>query len=790
MRTTPFSWQGLFWACLGLAIGVNPAFAVDPARTLSQYNCRTWRRDNGLPTNSVNAIAVGSDQRVWLGTSKGLIQFDGVEFHLATDSGKSALEGRLVTALVPRSAGGYWYGLNNGGYGIFDGRNPTPLSLPAWASPELAVRSLTETRDGRIILASTSSAGLGPGGGILKSIFPENYVDVFSSYEATDGRIWIGTAELGLFSLEQGRLVPFPDVSLKGEIINTIASDPAGNLWLATPQGLRGYDAQLHRLPVGPSASLKTLFVDSHGVLWLGSVGEGVFRYQNGAFTQLTRAQGLAGDDVLAFAESPDGSIWVGTSDGLTQLSDLKFPLISQAEGLVAEGAICVTASPLGGLWVGTSNGISHLKDGQFANFGVNGADGLSSVWVKRIFAARNGDVYLLEGQKVIDRFSEGKVVETWKCDEWPRAVAEDSKGVLFGIANNLMRLENGKLVPYRLANGEEVKPGWIDDLLATEDDTIWLATDTGLYQLKDGRLTDWCQANNFPKRRYSFLTRDSQGNVWAAQNQGIVRCKDGRMRLIDREQGLRENQVYAIVPDQLGNFWMDSNRGIFRASQADLNAVADGKKAAVTCVAYEGPDAVKSSDKLALEYSGTRTDDGRIWFPTAKGVVMIDPAHIPADPRSPSVSITHVRVNGKPYHSDQPGTVDAGPGNLEFDYVALEYIAPQKVQYRYRLNGFESEWVSAGTRRSVFYTNLPPGPYRFEVQASNVEGVWNDTLASVALELPRRFHETVLFRVTCASLLLGLGCYLIWMRNVHRRQSELRKTNALMEEKVRERTA
>ncbi|MBK9989393.1 MAG: response regulator [Verrucomicrobia bacterium] len=773
-----------------LSLFALPAAALDPARTLSQYNCRTWRRDNGLPTNSVNAIAVGKDGRVWFGTSQGLIHFDGVEFHEAADTGKISLEGKLVTALTPRSAGGFWYGLESSGYGIFDGKNSRSLPLPKWARTELAVRSLTETRDGHVIMATTSSAGIAQGDGPLAPLFSENWFDIFSSCEAPDGKIWLGTAELGLFSIENGKPVPFPDPALKGVIIHTIAADRDGNIWLATPQGLRGYDAQQRPIAVPPTPTLRTLFLDSHGTLWLGTLGSGVMRYQNGTLTALMRPQGLASNDVLAFAESSDGSIWIGTSDGLTQLSDLKFPIVSSAEGMVTDGAICVTASPQGGLWIGTTNGVSFLKDGEFSNYGTNGAHGVTSGWVKRIFIARDGDVYLFGAHKNIDRFSGGKVIESWKTEVWPRAMAEDSKSLLVGVARKLMRLENGNLVACRLADGGEVEPGWINDLLVTEDDTVWLATEDGVFRLKDGVMTDLCKANNLPGIRYYFLVRDSEGNIWAAQNHGIVRCKGGKMRIINRDQGLRENSVYAIVADKLGNFWMDSNRGIFRVSQADLNAVADGKSPRVTCTAYEGSDAVKSSDKVALEYSGTRTIDGKIWFPTAKGVVMIDPLHIPADMRPPTVSISQIRVNGKPYHGDEHGSIDAGPGNLEFDYAALEYIAPQKVQYRYRLKGFETEWIHAGTRRSVFYTNLTPGWYRFEVQASNIEGVWNSVVASIDLELPQRFYETLTFRVIAASLLLGLGVYLYSMRKIHRRQSELKKANTLMEEKVRERTA
>ena len=595
-------WASFFGIFVFTLVFSSSMWALDPARSLSQYNCRTWRRDNGLPANSVNAIAVGRDGRLWLGTSQGLIHFDGVEFNIATNIGSADFQGKLVTALIPRSAGGFWYALDSGGYGIFDGENSKSLPLPSWVRNELSVRSLNETRDGLLILASTSSAGRALGEELLSPLFAENTVDVFSSYEAPDGKLWVGTAEFGLLYWDKDKLVPFPDPSLKGAIIHTITCDRDGNLWLATPLGLRGYDARLRPIKNIETTALRTLFLDSQGALWLGTIGGGVLRYQNGSLTRFTRVQGLASDDVQAFAESPDGSIWIGTSDGLTQLSDLKFPTVSNADGLISDSAMCVTASAKGGLWIGTTNGASYYKDGKFSNYGFNGADGFSSVWIKRIFEARNGDVYIFGAQKNIDRFSGGKVVATWKTEQWPRDMAEDSKGILVAVARKLKRLENDQLVPYRLPNGDEVEPGWINDLLTTEDDTVWMATEEGVFQLKDGVMTDWCSANHFPKIRYFFLVRDSDGNIWAAQNHGIVRFKDGVMRMIARDQGLRDNNVYAIVSDNLGNFWMDSNRGVFRVSEAELNAVADGKMERVTCVAYEGSDAFKSSDKAAIE--------------------------------------------------------------------------------------------------------------------------------------------------------------------------------------------
>ena len=493
---------------------------------------------------------------------------------------------------------------------------------------------------------------------------------------------------------------------------------------------------------------------------------------------------------ILSLAESDDGSLWVGTEDGLSQLSDVKFPILSQTEGLSHEACLAVAASPDGGIWAGTPDGASYYKNGQFANFGVKGADGFRSRWVKRVFTARNGDVYFLGARKNLDRFHGGRVVKSWTNSVWPRAVAEDSRGILVAMAGDLMRIENDKLVPVRLADGSTVSLNWINHLLVARDDSIWAAATSGIYQIKDGVLHNWCQQNGLLQSTFYYMCEADDGAIWAAQNTGIARFKDGGLKIITKDQGLHENFVYAMVPDKLGNLWMDSNRGIFRVNQRELNAVADGLSRRVVCSVYEGEDAVKTTDKAAQEYSGCRTPDGRIWFPSSKGVIVIDPSNVPSNPQPRAVSIERVRINGRQYRPDQEPVLEPGPGNLEFDYLALDYQAPQKVQYHYRLEGFDNEWVDAGTRHSAFYTNLKPGPYRFRVEACNADGVWNTAGTSFKLRPPLRFYETPLFRVGSVLALVGFGVYVWRSQHLRRRQAQLQQTHDLLEAKVQERTA
>src|SRR5579862_6504796 len=770
----------------------SQALALDPNRSIYQYNCRTWHRANGLPANAVTSIAQSKNGRLWLGTSQGLVFFDGVGFRIFTLSEEEAIGSKVITSLASRPDGGLCLGLDRGGLAIFDGKQFCPLKQDQWNLPvPTTIRTVQLLKDGTMLVGGCGFAGRLMDTNTFQSLIPTNNADVFSVCEDAKGRIWMGTADDGLFYLEHGKMKQFPDPTLQHLIISSIVVDPAGNIWLGTVNGLRCYGANFRSKPVNiiPSQP-RALLLDRHGVLWIGTAASGLYRYFNGQFTSLTREDGLASDRILSLAESDDGSLWVGTEDGLSQLSDVKFPILSSREGLVDDDCLAVAASPQGGIWAGTANGLSYFRDGHFENFSQDGLNGLGSRWVKRLFAARNGDLYYIDASKNLGLFRGDHVVFNWTNSVWPRAVAEDSHGILVAIVGDLMRIENDKMVPVRLADGSNVSLRWISDVLVARDDSIWVAATEGIFQIKDGVIHNWRHENGVYQSTFYFLSEDDNGNIWAAQNTGIARFKNGGLQQITQKQGLHEDFVYAMVPDKQGNFWMDSSRGIFRVSQSQLNAVADGTAKQVQCSVYDGENAVKSNDKGAQEYSGCRSLDGRIWFPSSKGIIMIDPAHVPSDSQPPVVSIERVRINGREYPPDQKPVLQPGPGNLEFDYSALDYQAPQKIQYRYQLAGYDSDWVNAGSRHEAFYTNLKPGRYRFQVQACNADGVWNTTETGFALELPREFHETPAFRLTCLVAALGFGAYVGWVWHLRRRHIQLQRTSALLESRVQERTS
>ena len=783
----------LRWLSLWLLVVATPVLALDDTRTLSQYNCQTWRRENGLPANSVNAIEQTADGRLWLGASVGLLYFNGVDFRIANPPATNEPSPMAVTTLARRGFLGMWYGLKDGGIGFFDGKNFHPIPSQARPSWTTVHRIRPGAHDSCLVAADQTCGVLDTNH--FDSLLPANMEDVLSICEDSRGRIWIGTADQGLYYWETGKLVLFPDPTLRDVIISSIAVEPSGKIWLgvaAATNGLRCYDADFRPLPVNESIpEAKALLLDRHGVLWIGTSGQGLGRCQNGTFSFFRKQDGLANDRILSLAETDDGSLWVGTMDGLTELSDVKFPILSAPEGLATEACLSVTPSPDGGIWAGTPDGVSFYRAGKFSSFGSGGADGFDSRWIKRVYAARNGDLYFIGAKKNLGLFSGGRVVAWWTNGIWPCGVTEDQTGVVAAFGGTLMRLEPGRLVPYRLADGRDVALDWINQLLTARDGSIWVASDKGVFQIKDGRVHGWTETNGLSNLKACYLCQDDAGGaVWAAQAGGIARYQNGVMRRISTAQGLCDNAVSAIVQDLSGSFWLDSSHGIFRVSGRELNAVADGTASRVSCTLYDGLDSVKTTDQLEEDDSACRSADGRIWFPSTKGIIVIDPAHLAVNSKPPPVFLDRVRVNGRPYATGSEPALEPGPGNLEFEYSALDYSAPQKIRYRYRLAGFDPDWVEAGSRRLAFYTNLKPGRYQFQVQACNRDGAWNLTGASLGLSLPSRFSETAGFRVICGLALVGFMFYLWWVWNLRRRELQLQKINQAMEGRVRERTA
>jgi PAS domain S-box-containing protein len=783
-------WLRSIALCCAVLLSAGSLFALDPAKSVYQYNCLNWTRRNGLPADLITGVTQTKDGYIWLGTQKGMVRFDGVDYKLLTMALPKG-QSQEIRSLSRARNGGMWLSISRGSFGFYDGQKFSPIEDERWAGTSTEATTVFQASDGAVWTGSDQGLGRWVKGKPGETFFDTNFLNrVLCFSEGRAGRVWIGTVEQGVLYWQDGRLAAFPDESLKKENVFSVAEDSGGRIWVGTGTGLRCYDARFQPVQITPFFNeVNSLLVDSHGVVWIGTPGAGLARYANGEFTWLHKTDGLVSDGIMSLYEDTEGSVWVGTQNGLSQITDVKFPIYSVREGLPGSSVVSVALSRKGGLWVTTDRGLAYVDGQKVTNFTNNTA--LPQGWMKRAFEASNGDLYLTDDAKQLVAISGGKVAQIYTNWNWPTSMAEDSQGPLVAIADRLYRIRNGRMAPYAYADGLEPSYFWIFNMCVGRDGAIWIASNNGIFRIKNGLARRWSTEEGLSDNDIFFVFEDVDGAVWAGLPSGIARIKDDHIKNIIPALGF-DNTIYEIVPDDQGNFWMDSAAGIMRASRQNLNDFADGKTEQIDCTVFYGLESIKVIGHTKRESVAGKTADGRIWFPNPQGLAMVDPKHLFTNTVVPPVHIEQIRINGGEVQDRKALNLPVGGGRMEFHFNVLSYIAPQKARLRYQLEGFDSDWVDAEGRRSVLYNNLKPGKYSFRVQGCNADGVWNTAGDAFSVELPPAFYQTGWFLVLCVLLALGgLGLMYRWMLyRAESKQRRLKEANDLLELKVRERTA
>jgi ligand-binding sensor domain-containing protein/signal transduction histidine kinase len=823
---------GLRWppllVVLALLCATTPGrlFALDPHISLLQYNCRTWTPANGLPVSGVSALAQTDDGYIWLGTTRGLVRFDGSEFKLFDLSGVAQMRSFSVTSLA-KSRGGFWFGLERGAFGFYDGRSASFSGKTDWGGVNLNVNSLMTTREGDLwIAAETLAARLASNQQfetfLTGETLPER-CDVKSLFQDSRGRLWMGTVHQGLYYWQDGKLTRFPDRTLDDSIVRCITEDHQGQLWVGTQTGFRCYDTNFQRRTDLPATYYETMAIltDREGVVWMGTTGGGLIRYQNHELARFQKRDGLAGDFVTALAEDEEGSLWVGTRSGLSQLIDVKIPTFGQTEGLPTDLCVAVSPAQKGCLWIATDQGVTWFDGNPRSLYPTNAGliyvnypttyftpqdgspsqalayptistnSGLHYNYVTSAFEASNGDLYVINGKMDIEVFSGGKFVARYLNQAWPTAFGEDEHSVLVCVGGDLYRVGTNSFTPYVLANGERPPRNWIFNMVSAKDHSIWAAGGDGLLHLKDGTCSLLLTNQSAADSKVTWVCEDKDGIIWAGSERGLTRLKDGKTTTFTRNDGLFDNIIYAVVPDDHGSLWVDSSRGFFRVTLKNLNDFAEDKADSIECTPYAGFEAVKTAEASQRQASGCKTQDGKIWFTTTLGAAKIDPDHLSANSLPPRVQIQSARANDQELELTTNAPLRPGKGELEFHWAGLSYVAPEKILYRYKLEGYDQDWVEAGPRRAAFYTNLKPGRYRFHVQACNADGIWSRSASSPQFQLLPHYYQTgwFLLLVVLAFAAALAGVFSWRVRHLTSKQKQLQQARDLLEAKVEERT-
>jgi len=770
-----------------------PAAARADTMPLRDYVRQTWQTADGLPQNSVRAITQARDGYLWFGTQEGLVRFDGVRFTVFDRHTMPGFTHNHVSAITEGRDGALWIALNGGGVGrLKDG------DLRIWSTADglssNAVVSLVEGPDGAI-WAGTYGAGLNRvhDGAIRVFRRADGLPNEFCSALAfaPDGALWIAT-NAGVTRFANGRFTSYTSRDgLADDTVLSVAAAPDGAMWFGTVRGLsrllHGEWRTYTRRDGLPGDEVYSVRVGRDGTLWAGTRTGGVARIRNDRIDTYTPADGLPDAFVESVLEDREGNVWVGTSaGGLSRLRPTPFSTRSTRHGLPQNNVRSVYESRDGSLWVGTNGfGLVRLSPAGVRRW--TRREGLPHDAVTAITETRDGSLWV--GTRAgLARLRGGRLTRVLTtADGLPqgdvRALLEDRDGTLWvGTIGGVCRMAGERCVRVPALDGV------VRALLQSRDGAIWAAGYDTLRRYAGGAVTSWGRTEGFADNIIFNLTEDASGTIWIGTiGQGLVRYDGRRFTRFTTREGLFDDAVFRVLDDGRGYLWMTCNRGLWRVSIRELDEVARGRRARVEPVVYTEADGLPSSEFNGGSFpSGIVARDGSMWFPSIGGLVRVDPDRIRPNPVPPPVAIERVVVDRRAYAPAGAIVAPPGRGEVEVHYTALSFAAPARVRFRYRLEGFDRDWVEAGDRRTAFYTNLPPGTYRFSVMAANNDGVWNTTGATLPVTLRPHAYQTAWFRalMTIAAGLVLIGGVRLRIRQLQARERRLAR---LVDERTRE---
>lgn len=773
------------------ACALSPALAsarpaeVQPLRSLVRD---TFRDRDGLPQNAIRALLQSSAGPLWIATDEGLARYDGATFTTVSRRDEPGLTSDIISALAETPDGTLWIGTYDGGVvRRRDGRFE-PVAIRG-APPGLRVHRLVPAHDGGLWVASASGAYRLTEGRTVALTMANGLPDDRVSAIAVDrdGATWFSTRR-GLARLVGDRLLPGP-AELRGVATSDLAPDPAGGVWVGTSdRGVAHVDADGVRFLGAkdglPSPTVAALAVDRQGSLWVGTQTAGLARVRGGAVERLGARDGMAGDWVSVLHEDREGSLWVGTQDaGLMRLREADLTTLGRPEGLSHDSIESLLEARNGDLWIATDGGVDRLPRGALpARREVACApmslhqDRRGAIWIGTI-----GQGLWRWRDGAVDRLQRGLPAHAWI-----RAIAEDAEGTLWAATTEgLYRVRADRLEPVDEGLPAERPP--VVALVVTPLGELFVATEGGgVFRRGGGRFVREVAGPPEAWVVSAFLA-DVDGTVWlATEGGGLWRRQLGRYARVSASQGLVSDTLWAIVDDGLGALWISTNRGVFRAARADLDAVMAGKADRLQVRSWGMDEGMRSQEAAGLSHpGGLRAADGRVWFATLRGASVFDPGRLRPEPAAPGVGLQRVSVSGQPQPTGAELVLPPGGGRFQAEFGALVLLGQRSAVFRHRLTGLDEAWSEPSRSRLAQFTNLPPGRFRFEVQARLGDGPWGPATSLAVRQLPPPWRSPeVLVAGLALALASGTAGAVAWRRAARaRRRGQARALEAAQAE-------
>jgi signal transduction histidine kinase/ligand-binding sensor domain-containing protein len=781
--------------CCFLMLQPTAADALDPTRLATQYGLDTWLTRDGLPQNSVKAIAQTRDGYLWLGTWGGLARFDGVKFTIFNRANTPGLRDSRITALAEDADGNLWIGTAAGGLsrfknGVFEAyRSEDDTSYEERSRWQ--IRSIARSRDGALWIGTSGGGFRRFKDGRFGALLMDRHV-VRAIFEDRSGQLWVATSNgvLELSSIEPGTF-QIQRHLLPGHIVNGIYQDRAGTIWIAARGGLtRVSGARVTSFGSAegfPADAALSVCEDRDGSLWIGTLGNGLVRLRGERFDTLTVRDGLSSGIVSALYEDREGSLWIGSNDGLNRLRDTRFITLTTREGLSADAVVSIAAGRDGTVWIGTEGGgLNRLSKGEIHRYTTE--SGLPSNYAGALFEASDGTVWIT-GDGVVSRIQGGRPRVYTRANGVPEgfvsAIAENRHGRLVICGEGPLReLTNDR---FEVAGQQPRGMEYCYSIARDRQGSLWFATTGGLVHETDRGYRIFTTRDGLPDEGVHSVHEDPGGTIWVATVSGLARVKDGAVASFSKAGPLGE-VVFQILEDDAGNLWMNGRQGILKAAIRDLNAYASGTRRDVPITVYGLADGLKSTEYSVayIQRAACRTPDGRLWFATTRGVASVDPTLNRTNPIPPVVAIDALVADGR-LDARRPVEVAAGTNVFQVRYAALSFLAPDRVRFAYRLEGLDRGWIDAGAERAAFYSRVPPGRYRFRVRAANNDGVWSLGDATLDIRVLPYFYQTRWFRASLGALLvlLAFGFHSLRVRRVEKQFSVVMKERNRMAREI-----
>jgi ligand-binding sensor domain-containing protein/signal transduction histidine kinase len=809
----PISLQRVLWAfaLIACAVANGATQRTDP---FSEYLVDSWTTEEGLPSDTISGVLQTSDGYLWCSTYDGLVRFDGARFVRVGPNEPADRQASRILCLYQDRKGHLLLGTDGAGLLRYDGQTFTTVVEVEEGSSFNVVRSVAEDAAGNIWLGTRGGLGRWSDGVVTWMVGATGYTNVaFSIWNLAfdrQERLWITDwISLKAFSngaFETGLMRP------EAKPLRAVYPAPSGDLWVGMLGQSMRRNASGEWSEVGEASqfgrSEVVAFCETEaGGLWLGA-RKGLYQWRDGRWTLFER-RGLDAAEVRVLFEDRRGNLWVGTgTGGLIRLKRRLLETFARSEGLTDDAVLAIRQDAQGRMWAGAADGRVFLREtGPFQPWSVVDGKSLGAP-VKTIMHARDGATWVGTFGNGLMRFKEGRsdrflpVVGTFARVDKINSVLEDRAGTLWvGAFYSLYRLGESNLLVQVPVGGREV----LAQVMAIVEgqNGLWVAFDgLGVVRISGNEALWITRREGLPTHFVRTLYEDAAGDLWIGTTAGLCCWRAGKINKWSAAEGLPNDTILQILEDDAGNLWLGSKAGIVRVAKADLRAVAESRKALLDVFAYgrgEGMLDVECSGPLAV-----KTHDQKFWFPTSKGVVVADPAELRRrSSPAPPVHIEEVRADGKivarphtsPRHVSnrqlRPEVTELPhhTRRIEFIYTAAALTSPERVRFRHRLEGFDADWTDAGNVRSAVYTKLAPGDYRFQVIASNNDGVWNEAGHAHTFRILAPFWKRAWFIAPVGLISIGSLAALVRfvsVRHLRRKLRRLEEAHAVEKERMR----